>query len=117
MSNGGRYGAGLPKIPAQSSDAALAAIQTELKNQGSQITIISKKLDKVTTAVTEMNNQMGHLVTKESCSEGRRLLSDDLKQRMDGDRDITGTDLKSDGNEVAIESIEIAHEGLTIANS
>ena len=30
---------------------------------------------------------------------------------------ITGTDLKSDGNEVAIESIEIAHEGLTIANS
>lgn len=30
---------------------------------------------------------------------------------------ITGTDLKSDGNEVAIESIEIAHEGLTIANA
>lgn len=30
---------------------------------------------------------------------------------------ITGTDLKSDGNEVAIESIEIAHEGMTIQNS
>ncbi len=30
---------------------------------------------------------------------------------------ITGTDLKSDGNEVAVESIEIAHEGITIANS
>ena len=30
---------------------------------------------------------------------------------------ITGTDLKSTGNEVAVESIEIAHEGLTIANS
>ncbi|MDX1475464.1 phage tail protein [Reinekea sp. G2M2-21] len=29
---------------------------------------------------------------------------------------ITGTDLKSDSNEVAIETIEIAHEGLTIAN-
>jgi phage tail-like protein len=29
---------------------------------------------------------------------------------------ITGTDLKAEGNEVAIESIEIAHEGLTIAN-
>jgi phage tail-like protein len=29
---------------------------------------------------------------------------------------ITGTDLKSDGNEVAIETIEIAHEGLTIDN-
>ncbi len=30
---------------------------------------------------------------------------------------ITGTDLKSDGNEAAIESIEISHEGLTIANA
>ena len=30
---------------------------------------------------------------------------------------ITSTDLKSEGNEVAIESIEIVHEGLTIANS
>ena len=30
---------------------------------------------------------------------------------------ITGTDLKADGNEVAIESIEIAHEGLTIENA
>lgn len=30
---------------------------------------------------------------------------------------ITGTDLKSDGNEVAVETLEIAHEGLTIANA
>lgn len=29
---------------------------------------------------------------------------------------ITGTDLKAQGNEVAIETIEIVHEGLTIAN-
>ncbi|MCX7195763.1 MAG: phage tail protein, partial [Proteobacteria bacterium] len=29
---------------------------------------------------------------------------------------ITGTDLKAEGNEVAVESIEIVHEGLTIAN-
>lgn len=29
---------------------------------------------------------------------------------------VTGTDLKAEGNEVAIEAIEIAHEGLTIAN-
>lgn len=29
---------------------------------------------------------------------------------------VTGTDLKSEGNEVAVETIEIAHEGLTIAN-
>ncbi|MBO9689434.1 phage tail protein [Roseateles chitosanitabidus] len=30
---------------------------------------------------------------------------------------ITGTDLKAEGNEVAVETIEIAHEGLTIANA
>ncbi len=30
---------------------------------------------------------------------------------------ITGTDMKSDGNEVAVETIEVAHEGITIANS
>lgn len=29
---------------------------------------------------------------------------------------ITGTDLKSDGNEVAVETLELAHEGLTIEN-
>lgn len=29
---------------------------------------------------------------------------------------ITGTDLKTDANEVAVESLEIAHEGLTITN-
>ena len=30
---------------------------------------------------------------------------------------ISSTDMKADGNEVAIESIEIAHEGITIDNS
>lgn len=29
---------------------------------------------------------------------------------------VTGTDLKSDANEIAVESIELAHEGLTIVN-
>lgn len=29
---------------------------------------------------------------------------------------ISGTDLKSDSNEVAVETIELAHEGITIAN-
>ena len=29
---------------------------------------------------------------------------------------FTGTDLKSDGNEVAIEIMEVIHEGITIAN-
>lgn len=30
---------------------------------------------------------------------------------------ITGTDLKADGNEVAVESLELAHEGLQVANA
>lgn len=30
---------------------------------------------------------------------------------------ISGTDLKAEGNEVAVESIEIAHEGLVIENA
>ena len=30
---------------------------------------------------------------------------------------ISGTDLKAEGNEVAVETIVIAHEGLTIANA
>lgn len=30
---------------------------------------------------------------------------------------ISGTDLKADGNEVAVESVEIAHEGFTIENA
>jgi hypothetical protein len=29
---------------------------------------------------------------------------------------VQSTDLKADGNEVAIESMEIVHEGLTIQN-
>jgi len=29
---------------------------------------------------------------------------------------VTGTDLKADGNEIAIETIELAHEGITIQN-
>lgn len=30
---------------------------------------------------------------------------------------ITATDLKSDGNEIVVETMEIAHEGLVIANA
>jgi phage tail-like protein len=30
---------------------------------------------------------------------------------------VTGTDLKAEGNEVAIETIEIVHEGLEITNA
>jgi len=91
MPSDGRYGAGLSKM---SPEAALAAIQTELKNQSKHVEIINKKLDKVSTTVTQMNTQMEHLVTKEACAEGRRQLADDLKKRMDGEREITRNDIK-----------------------
>ena len=29
---------------------------------------------------------------------------------------VSGTDIKSDGNEIAVESLELEHEGITIAN-
>jgi hypothetical protein len=45
----------------------------------------------VSTTVTKMNTQMEHLVTKEACAEGRTKLADDLKKRMDGDREVTGS--------------------------
>ena len=51
-----------------------------------------------------------------------KLLDEDGKVTMQWRLDnawptkITSTDLKSDGNEVVVDTIEIAHEGLTITN-
>jgi phage tail-like protein len=51
-----------------------------------------------------------------------RLLDEDGKTTMQWQlhnawpTKITSTDLKSDGNEVAVDTIEIAHEGLTTTN-
>ena len=73
-----------------SSEAELGEIRAELRNQGADIAAMTSKIDAMTEAVTTMSVQMGHLVTKESCSEGRSTLAEDLKNRMDGSRDITG---------------------------
>jgi hypothetical protein len=96
MTNGaGRYGSGSSSKPQSSStDAVLAAIENELKNQGRQLKTMNLKVDSVSETVTRMNTQMEHLVTKEACAEGRQQLGDDLKRRMDGDREITGTNIK-----------------------
>ncbi len=51
-----------------------------------------------------------------------QLLDESAKPTMTGTLSnawptkITGTDMKSDANEVAVETLELAHEGLTIAN-
>lgn len=89
MSNG-RYGA---KSANMSTDAELAEIRAELRNQGKGIAKLDGKIDVISESVTTMSVQMGHLVTKESCSEGRVALARDLKSRMDSKRDITGVDL------------------------
>jgi Tfp pilus assembly protein PilN len=89
MSNG-RYSSTGSK---SSSEAELAEIRTQLKNQGAAIDSLVKKIDALTKNVTAMSVQMTHLVTKESCSEGRAALAQDLKSRMDSSRDITGVDL------------------------
>lgn len=86
----GRYGAQSSGWRGQSVDSALSAIEVQLKNQGDVIKKISEKMDSVGLSVAAINTQMRHLVTKAECSEGRRELSEDLKARMDGDREITG---------------------------
>jgi len=92
MTDTGRYGAS--RKASGGTEVVLAEIQAELRNQGKQITTMTKKVESVGETVTKMNTQMEHLVTKEACAEGRRQLSDDLKGRMDGDREITGTNLR-----------------------
>lgn len=86
----GRYGPQSSGNRGQSTDAALASIEVQLENQGKLIEKISEKMDNVALAVAAIDNQMEHLVTKEACAEGRKALADDLKARMDGDREITG---------------------------
>ena len=76
-----------------STDVDLAEIRSQLNAQGQDLAKIAGKFEKMTDAVTTMTVQMSHLVTKESCAEGRAALSDDLKKRMDSEREITGVGL------------------------
>jgi len=54
---------------------------------------VVNKVDEMDRKLTEVSAQISHLVTKEACAEGRKALSDDLKARMDGDREITGMNI------------------------
>ena len=73
-----------------STDVELAEIRSELRSQGSNIAKLTGKIDVMADSVTAMSVQMQHLVTKESCAEGRSALANDLKQRMDNEREVTG---------------------------
>jgi hypothetical protein len=88
MSNG-RYG-GSGTGNKSSTDVELAEIRSELRSQGENIAKLTNKIDVMADSVTSMSVQMQHLVTKESCALGRTALADELKKRMDSERDITG---------------------------
>lgn len=88
--SGTTYGAGGRWKRTSEEAIELATIKAELREQGKDIATISGKIDTMSEAVTSMTVQMGHLVTKESCAEGRSALADDLKKRMDSERDVTG---------------------------
>ena len=76
-----------------SDDVTLASIELQLFSHGQLIEKLVTKVDDIGGIVLSMRTEMDHLVTKESCAEGRKDLSDDLKARMDGDREITGMNI------------------------
>lgn len=84
----GRYGSG--SSGKSSTEVELAEIRSELRSQGGNIAKFASKIDTMTDSLTAMTVQIGHLVTKESCANGRAALADELKKRMDSDREVTG---------------------------
>lgn len=73
-----------------SLEAALASFETTLEQHTKLIENMAGKVDEMDKTLAGVKIQMQHLVTKESCAEGRKELAEDLKARMDGDREITG---------------------------
>jgi uncharacterized coiled-coil protein SlyX len=73
-----------------SLEAALASFETTLEQHTKLIENMAGKVDDMDKTLAGVKIQMQHLVTKESCAEGRKELAEDLKARMDGDREITG---------------------------
>jgi len=84
---GGRMGTGSREF---SLEAALASFETTLGQHSNMIEKMAGKVDDMDKTLAGVKIQMQHLVTKESCAEGRKELADDLKARMDGEREITG---------------------------
>lgn len=73
-----------------SLEATLASFETTLDQHTHLIERMVNKVDDMDKTLVEVKTQIDHLVTKESCAEGRKQLAEDLKARMDGDREITG---------------------------
>jgi hypothetical protein len=90
--NSSGLGSGFGRRPL-STEATLASIELQLVTHGQMIERVVNKVDNMDKTLTEVKAQVSHLVTKEACAEGRKDLSDDLKARMDGDREITGMNI------------------------
>jgi hypothetical protein len=89
----GLYGPrGLRETPAPNaiSAAFIAEVRQEMRTQGREIGEIKKDMKDVSKAVTEMAAIMPHLMTKEHCANTRARETQELKDRMDGKREITG---------------------------
>jgi hypothetical protein len=64
-----------------------------MQSQGREIGEIKRELRDVATKVTEMATILPHLVTKEHCAEARADTVRNMKDRMDGKREITGMNI------------------------
>jgi hypothetical protein len=92
----GKYGPrGLRETPAPNviSSAFIAEVRQEMRTQGREIGEIKKDMKEVSKAVTEMAALMPHLVTKENCATARAHETQQLKDRMDGKREVTGVNM------------------------
>lgn len=104
---GGRYGGGSGQAP-QSTDAAIGEIVATLRSQGREMKEVRRELKEIGTTVTQIKAQLPNLVTEKGChstsaslmtamqelKEQSRKHTDnvakDLKDRMDGRREVTG---------------------------
>jgi hypothetical protein len=108
MMGNGNYGSRLTTTRQSENDARIAEIVTELKNQGQTMAHVVTKLDGVSRKLTEVQTQMGHMVTKADCANGRRELGDSLKDRMDDRREITNPGIQA----VAAQQAQVDQTGV-----
>ena len=92
----------------QSPEGAIGEIMATLKHHGREMKEVRRELKEIGTAVTEIKTQMPTLVTEKGCHETHAQLmvgvqemkeqarkhtetvAQDLKDRMDGRREVTG---------------------------
>jgi hypothetical protein len=104
----GRYSGGSGGGQSQNIDAAIGEMMATLRSQGREMKEMRSELKEIGTAVTEIKAKMPDLVTEKGCMatsaalassvkemqdkarEHTDTVAQDLKDRMDGRREITG---------------------------